>query len=267
MTGIRNPPIGPVLYNEPMLPELPRPTIFAHRGASANSPENTLASFKLALTQGADAIELDSKLSADGHVVVFHDPTLERTTDGTGYLSRKTLVELRALDAGSSFSDQFRGEKIPLLEEVFETVGKKLFINIELTNYATPFDQLVEKVCSLVIKHGLEASVFFSSFFAPNLKKAFRLLPSVPRGLLARPGWKGAWARSFGFTFGDYAALHPNLGDLNVQQIQRVHRLKRRVHVWTVRKTEQIIRFKDWGVDGIFAPDPESALRAVGRRV
>ena len=259
--------IRPVLYNELMLPELPRPIIFAHRGASANAPENTLASFKLALAQGADAIELDAKLSADGHVVICHDPTLERTTDGTGFLSRKTLAELRALDAGSSFSDKFRGEKIPLLEDVFEAVGKKLLINIELTNYATPFDSLVEKVCALVTKHGLEGSVIFSSFFAPNLKKAFRLLPNVPRGLLARPGWKGAWARSFGFTFGDYAALHPNLCDTDVQQIQRVHRLKRRVHVWTVKATEQIIRLKDWGVDGIFTPNPEAALRAMGRRV
>jgi glycerophosphoryl diester phosphodiesterase len=250
-----------------MLPELPRPIIFAHRGASAYAPENTLASFKLALAQGADAIELDAKLSADTQVVVCHDPTLDRTTDGTGDLSKKTLAELRALDAGSSFSNKFQGEKIPLLEEVFETVGKKLFIDVELTNYATPHDQLVEKVCALVIKHGLEGSVLFSSFFAHNLKKALRLLPNVPRGLLARVGWMGAWARSFGFTFGEYAALHPYLSDVNAQQIQRVHRLKRRVHVWTVNKTEQIIRLKDWGADGIFTVDPQSALRAVGRRV
>ncbi len=259
--------IWPVLYNEPMLAELPRPIIFAHRGASAHAPENTLASFKLALAQGADAIELDAKLSADAQVVVCHDPTLDRTTDGTGDLSKKTLAELRALDAGSSFSVKFKGEKIPLLEEVFESLGKKIFINVELTNYTTPHDALVEKVCALVIKHGLESSVLFSSFLASNLKKAFRLLPNVPRGLLARGGWRGAWARSFGFTFGDYAALHPYLSDVNAQQIQRVHKRKRRVHVWTVSETEAIKRLKDWGADGLFTVDPESALRAVGRRV
>lgn len=248
-----------------MLLEYPHPIIFAHRGAAAYAPENTLASFKKAIDQGADAIELDAKLSADGYVVVCHDRTLNRTTNGTGELSSKTLAELRELDAGCYFSTKFAGEKIPLLEEVFETVGKKLLINVELTNYATPYDQLVEKVCALVVKHGYQGGVLFSSFFPPNLKKAFRLLPNVPRGLLAMRGWKGAWARSFGFTFGDYAALHPFLSDVTTQQIQRVHRLKRRVHVWTIKKTEDFKRLKDWGADGIFTMDPESALRAVGR--
>jgi glycerophosphoryl diester phosphodiesterase len=250
-----------------MLLELPRPIIFAHRGASAHSPENTLSSFNLAVLQGADAVELDAKLSADGRVVVFHDITLDRTTNGSGRLSHKTLVELRDLDAGAFFSDKFRGEKIPLLEEVFEAVGKKTFINIELKNYTTLRDRLVEKVCALVVKHGLEDRVLFSSFSAANLKKAFQLLPRVPRGLLAVGGWAGAWARSFGFTFGEYAALHPSVNDVDVQQIQRVHRLKRRVHIWTVNKVEEIRQLKEWGVDGIYTDDPLMALQALGRRV
>jgi glycerophosphoryl diester phosphodiesterase len=249
-----------------MLPELPRPTIFAHRGASAHAPENTLAAFNLAVVQGADAIELDAKLSADGQVVVCHDPTLERTTDGKGYLSQKTVAELRSLDAGSSFSEKFRGEKIPLLEEVFESVGRKLFVNVELTNYTTPFDGLVEKVCTLVTKFGLEQRVIFSSFFAPNLRKAFQLLPNIPRCLLARQGWAGAWSRSFGFTFGEYAALHPFITDVGARQVQRVHRLNRRIHVWPVNLEEDFRRLKDWGADGFFTKDPVAALRAVGRR-
>ncbi|MBI2758059.1 MAG: glycerophosphodiester phosphodiesterase [Chloroflexi bacterium] len=250
-----------------MLTDLPRPIIFAHRGASAYAPENTLPSFELAVAQGADAIELDAKLSFDGQVVVFHDATLERTTNGSGRLSQKTFSDLRSLDAGSFFSDQFRGVKIPALEEVFETVGKKIFINIELTNYAAPHDALVEKVCALVKKHGLEKNVVFSSFFASNLKKAEHLLPGVPRGLLALEGWMGAWARSFGFAFGEYAALHPYLTDVNAQQVGRVHRLKRRVHVWTVNKPEEIACLKAWGVDGIFTDDPQLALRTIGRHM
>ena len=249
-----------------MLLELHCPVIFAHRGASAHSPENTLAAFNLAVLQGADAIELDAKLSADGQVVVMHDPTLDRTTNGTGPLSQKIFTELRTLDAGSSFSDKFKGEKIPLLEEVFESVGKKIFINVEMTNRTTPHDQLVEKVCALVTKHGLEARVLFSSFIAANLEKAYRLLPGVPRGLLASKGWTGAWARSFGFTFGDYAALHSYVSDVDMQQVQRVHRLKRRLHIWTVNKAEEIRQLKEWGVDGIFTDDPPVALQAVGRR-
>jgi glycerophosphoryl diester phosphodiesterase len=87
-----------------MLARLPRPVIFAHRGASAHAPENTMASFLLAAKLGADAIELDAKLSADAEVVIFHDATLERTTNGAGRLSQMRTTELRELDAGSHHS-------------------------------------------------------------------------------------------------------------------------------------------------------------------
>src|SRR5690348_16428729 len=110
-----------------MLESLPHPIVFAHRGASAYAPENTLAAFELALEQGAAAIEFDVKLSADGHIVVIHDRTVERTSDGSGRVNRLPLAALQKLDAGSWFSAEFRGAKIPTLDEVFETVGKKLF--------------------------------------------------------------------------------------------------------------------------------------------
>ncbi len=249
-----------------MLNELPRPVIFARRGASAHAPENTIASFALALEQKADAVELDVKLTADGEIVVFHDPTVDRTTNGTGRLSQKTLAELRSLDAGSFFAEKYRGEKIPLLSEVFEAVGGKMFINIELTNYATPRDRLVEKVCELVKKHGLQNSIIFSSFLASNLKKAEKLLPDVPRGLLALDGWMGAWARSFGFDFGNYAALHPYVTDVNAAQVQRVHKLKRRIHVWTVNAEKDMTQLQTWGVDGIFTDDPQLARKVFGRQ-
>ncbi len=92
---------------------LPRPILFAHRGASASAPENTLAAFRLAVRQGAPAIELDVKLSADGQVMVFHDPTVNRTTDGTGFVHRLPLAELRELDAGGKFDPRFRGNEFP----------------------------------------------------------------------------------------------------------------------------------------------------------
>lgn len=248
-----------------MWPDLPRPLIIAHRGASSHGPENTLAAFELALRQGADAIELDAKLSADGEVVVMHDPTVDRTTDGHGRVSHLTLAGLRALDAGSSFSSKFRGEKIPSLDEVFEAVGRKILINIELTNYTTPRDALVEKVCGMIKRHALEKNVILSSFLASNLRKALGLLPEVPRGLLALSGWLGAWARSFGFTFGDYAALHTHFTDTDSQQVSRVHRLKRRILVWTVNSAREMARLKACNVDGIFTDDPPMALAAMGR--
>src|SRR6266508_2901707 len=182
-----------------MLASLPQPIIFAHRGASAHAPENTLAAFELALAQNADAIELDVKLSADGQAVVIHDPTVDRTTGSHGRVKKLSLAQLRSLDAGSFFSEKYRGEKIPTLEEVFETVGKRTFINVELTNYTTPRDQLVETACMLVKKFSLQKHVMFSSFFAANLSKTHAYLPGVPRGLLAFHGLLGAWARSFGF--------------------------------------------------------------------
>ncbi len=244
-----------------MLESLPHPIIFAHRGASAHAPENTIASFELALTQQADAIELDAKLSADGHVIVHHDVTVDRTTNGKGKIKDLSLGELKKLDAGSSFSEKFQGEKIPTLEEVFEAVGKRTFINVELTNYKTPNDHLVEAVCMLIKKHHLQKHVIFSSFFASNLSKARSYLPEVPRGLLALNGLLGAWARSFGFVFGKYQALHPFLTDMTQQEVARVHRLNRRIHVWTVNKEEDMRRLFGWGVDGIFTDDPQVALR------
>ena len=129
---------------------LTKPIIIGHRGASAYAPENTLAAFNLALDQGADAVELDAKLSLDGEIVVIYDPTLERTTDSKGLVNSKTFAELKKLDAGSYFSSQFRGEKIPALREVFEAVGGKIIINVELTNYGLYGDGLAEKVSDLV---------------------------------------------------------------------------------------------------------------------
>ncbi len=239
----------------------PRPCIFAHRGASAYAPENTLAAFELALQQGAPAIELDVKLSADGHAVVIHDPTVDRTTNGKGKVARLSLAELRALDAGSFFSEKYRGEKIPTLEEVFDLVGKRALINIELTNYTTPRDSLVEEVCRLVREHHMEENVLFSSFLPRNLHQAAILLPEVPRGLLALEGWKGLWMRSFQFFFGNYQALHPYVSDVTPQQIASVHRIGRRVHVWTVNDADQMRRLLKWGADGIFTDDPPLALQ------
>ncbi len=237
------------------------PIILGHRGAKRYAPENTLAAFLLALEQGADGVELDAKLSADGVVVVIHDPTVERTTNGTGRVADLPLTALRELDAGGWFSDQFRGEKIPTLEEVFEALGKRALINVELTNYTTPQDRLVEKVCELVRRHGMQKNVLFSSFYPWNLTQAARLLPEVPRGLLTLQGWKGLWGRSFGFMFGDYQALHPYYTDVTPQQVQRVHRLKRTINVWSVEQEQDLRRLIAWGVDGIITPDPVLAVR------
>ena len=218
------------------------------------------------MEQGADGLELDVKLSADGHVIVIHDETLTRTTGMRGWVKNATLDEMRALDAGSFFSEEFKGEKIPLLEEVFDKVGRLTFINVELTNYITPRDHLVESVCMLVKKFGLQKRILFSSFAPLNLSRSRSYLPEVPTALLTRQGLLGMWGRSFGFAFGKYDALHPDHRDVTQQQIYYVHRLQKRIHVWTVNKEEDMRRLFKWGVDAIITDDPQLAVKVRGEK-
>ncbi|GJQ36246.1 MAG: glycerophosphoryl diester phosphodiesterase [Anaerolineaceae bacterium] len=248
-----------------MLDKFPRPILLAHRGDSSHAPENTLPAFASALEKGADGVELDAQLTADGHVVVIHDPDVKRTTDGEGRISSLSIETVRTLDAGSWFSPVFSGTKVPLLEDVFEAMGRDKLINIELKNYSTPFNGLALKVCELVKRHNNGSQIILSSFFAFNLKIAARELPGIQLGLLALPGWRGSWARSFSFMFGNYQALHLHHSDTTREQIQRTHRIKRRVHVWTVNSPEEIRRLSDWDVDGIITADPGAAVRALGR--
>src|SRR5687768_48943 len=141
--------------------------------------------------------------------------SVNRTTNGTGKLASLTLEMIRSLDAGSWFHEKFKGTQVPLLEEVFETIGSEKLINIELTNYSTPRDELVNSVCDLIKRHGNQDQIIFSSFFASNLKRAGQQMPEIPRALLAMPGFAGIWARSFGFTFGEYQALHPHISNVS----------------------------------------------------
>ncbi|MBT3338825.1 MAG: glycerophosphodiester phosphodiesterase [Anaerolineae bacterium] len=236
-----------------MFKNIPSPTIFAHRGASAHAPENTLAAFELAREQGADAIELDVKLSADGIPVVIHDSTVDRTTNGSGSVSNLSLASLQELDAGD-------GQRIPTLDEVFAAVGQDLYINVELTNYGSPNDALVEKVVEVIEKHALQERILFSSFFAKNLHRAAELLPDTPRGLLALPGLLGLWARIFGFRAKAYQAVHPSIKNVNAKMIARAHQRGKRVHVWTVNTADEMRQLVEWGVDGIFTDDPKLAV-------
>jgi len=240
--------------------ELATPTIFGHRGACAHAPENTLAAFRLAFAQGADAIELDAKLSADGEVMVIHDPTVDRTTNGKGWVKSKTAAELRELDAGAFFSEEYRGEKIPFLREVLEEFGRDAYINIELTNYTSPTDDLVEKTAAMVNKMGLGERILFSSFSAKNLKKAKALVPSAEAGMLALRGLAGFYARNIAGRSVAPKAVHPYLSDSTPNWIDAAHSQGRRVHVWTVNSTQDLQNLFKWGVDGVFTDDPALAV-------
>lgn len=240
--------------------ELPRPVIFAHRGDSAHAPENTLAAFRQALQKGAPAVELDAKLSKDGTVMVIHDPDTIRTTGVPGLVRRMTCAALQALDAGSFFDARFIGERIPTLDDVLEEVGGKLLVNIELTNYAAPFDELPDKVAAIVQRHALADQVIFSSFNPANLERIRRVLPGTPAGILAFPGIAGALARSRLFLKASPALVHPHHSAVTPAYLENEHRRARQVNTWTVNSPERIQLLYAWGIDGIITDDPAFAL-------
>jgi glycerophosphoryl diester phosphodiesterase len=213
--------------------------------------------------QKADAIELDAKITADGYVVVFHDQTLERTTGAKGRLIDSKLTELRKLDAGSHFDVAYRGEPIPTLDEVFELVGRQTFINVDLTNYASPFDSLPEKVAEVVMNHRLSDRVMFSSFSPVALLRIRRALPQTPIGLLALPAGRGFLARSWLGYLMRYQSLNPELSDANRGLVDRIHKRGNKVLVYTVNQPEDMRRLFDMRADGIITDDPLTARRVL----
>lgn len=140
------------------------PMIIAHRGASADAPENTLAAFREAIRQKADAIELDVQMTKDKKLVIMHDLTLNRTTNGKGLVASKSLREIKKLDAGAKFDPRFRGERIPTLDEVFATFGKKINYVVELKFYRLNPGRFAERVYDTVANHGLVNQTLFLSF-------------------------------------------------------------------------------------------------------
>lgn len=237
--------------------------IIAHRGASAHAPENTLAAFQLAVSHRADAIELDAKLSADGNIVVIHDQSVDRTTNGSGKVRDLTLQELQALDAGSWFSPAFAGEKIPTLSQVFEAVGGKLLINVELTNYASPGDALPEYAAQLVLKFDWVDRILFSSFHPFNLVRVKKQIPNAQVALLAQPGSAGFLSRSLIGRWFSPRFIHPCYSDVSQAFIHKEHNRNRKVNVWTVNEPVEMKRLLSWQIDGLITDDPRLAKQTL----
>ncbi len=242
------------------------PMLFAHRGASFYAPENTLAAFNLAIEQGADAVELDVKLSADGVPVVIHDQTVDRTTEGHGKVNELTLDQLKSLDAGKLFPEKYHGEKIPTLEEVVSEIAPRVVINIELTNYASPNDDLVPKVIKIIKDHAVEDQILFSSFLGRNLRLARQICPQIPVAILCLPGLPGIFNRSALLLKTSPEIVHPYLRDVTPVHVAREHERGRRVHTWTVNDEKDLKFVLECGVDGVFTDDPLRALRVIERR-
>jgi glycerophosphoryl diester phosphodiesterase len=238
--------------------------VIAHRGASAHAPENTLAAFELALKQGADAIEMDVDLCQDGHLIVIHDRSVNRTTEGSGFVRDMPLSALKELDAGSHFDIAFKGEPIPTLDEVFELLGKRVVINLELKQPAVPVEKLTEKVAISILRHSLIGSVIVSSFYPAILRSLRKILPDVALALLTLHGIKGALLRSwFGEIIAPHQAIHPDFRDVTPGFVKWIRNTGRRLNAYTVNTPDDMVWLINLGIDGIITDDPLMAKRVV----
>jgi glycerophosphoryl diester phosphodiesterase len=234
-----------------------RPLNIAHRGASAAAPQNTLAAFRKAVELGADGVELDVQLSADGAVVVIHDFTVDGTTDGAGRVADKTLAELEALDAGTRFSPHFAGERIPTLAEVFEAIDGRLLVNIELKDFSSPGNKLAAQVVEVVRKHAMDKRVLFSSFNPFVVRAAKRLAPDIPAGLLYEEDLLIPLRRAWLAPFIPHEARHPSFPMVTEASVQWCHARGLRVNTWTVNEPAEMRRLVALGVDGIITDRPD----------
>lgn len=238
-----------------------RPKLTAHRGGKAYAPENTMAAFEKALEMGADLIEIDLRLSADGHVVVIHDSRVDRTTDGTGWVGEKTLDELRSLDAGSWFAPEYAGQTIPTFEEVVAWAKGRIGLNIELKYGPDPFwyPEMAEKVVAILREYDVLDEVFVHSFnhtavhavktMEPRLLTAinFHCIVVNPVGLARESG-------------ADILNMHKNF--LTVDLVQFLHKNGLGVQCFT-NKAKDAAALVEMGVDYIDSDYVDMLQRAV----
>jgi glycerophosphoryl diester phosphodiesterase len=233
------------------------PRVIAHRGASGTCPENTLAAFRQAVAFGATMIELDVQLTRDDAVVVLHDDTLDRTTDGRGLLRRKTLADVRRLDAGAWFAPEFAGERVPTLAEVLRDVA--VAINVELKSGAD--DGLEARALDLVQAAGAGGRVVWSSFDWPRLERLRRLDSSAEVAVLCA---RTRRARALDCVRRVGArALHVRNGADTPAWIAAGHDAGLLVRVWTVNSQAHFSRLASAGADAVFTDFPERFLQPV----
>lgn len=240
-----------------------RPLIFGHRGASAYAPMNTIPAFMLAAEQGADGIELDVHRSRDGHPVVIHDFDVDGTTDGKGAVKDKTLAELKALDAGTWFSPKFHSTRIPTLGEVFQAVGQKLIVNVEIKSFSVQSDGIEEIVADTIVTHGMQQQVIVSSFNPLTLIRFRTIMPEIPLGYLYAPELP-TWPMDT-LNRLTYEAAHPYYETVDTEFIETARERGTYVNAWTVNDPEKAVYLDQLGVDGLICDNPDIIRNAVGR--
>lgn len=219
-----------------------------HRGAMGHAPENTLGSIRKALELGAPCMEVDVYY-VDGHLVVYHDDRLERTTDGAGYLREQSFDYLRSLDAGD-------GQRIPTLEEVCEEIDSHACLNIELKGPDTAIP--VAELLSKLIENGWDREKFLvSSFHHLELLEMKRLHQDIKLGALIRglPVDGAKFAEDLGAF-----SVHQSLDFVDQRFVDDAHERGLKVYVYAVDHPEDIARMQALGVDGVFTGFPERVL-------
>jgi Glycerophosphoryl diester phosphodiesterase len=218
-----------------------------HRGAKGHEPENTLPSFQKALDLNVDGIELDVHVCKTGELIVIHDFTVDRTTNGSGTVSELTLSEIKALRINDHI-------EVPTLEEVLELVGKKCLINIELKgrHTAKPVSHLIEKY--ILEKEYKYEDFIVSSFQREELEMMYLINPKVHLGVLSQASVTQAleWATAF-----SAKAIHPHFSLLTEENVQKTQEQGFKIYTWTINETEDIERIKTYNIDGIITDFPE----------
>lgn len=234
-----------------------RPQIVAHRGASGEAPENTLAAYRRALSIGVDGVELDVHLSSDHQLVVVHDYMLGRTAAGTGLVRDHSLAALQRLDAGRWFGEGFAGERIPVLADALDLL-RPVRVIIEIKNGPIYHPGIAERVVGVVREVGHRA-ITVSSFDHPVLLEVKALAPEVHTAVLysARPIDPVRLARDAGAEI-----LHPQWTHVTADVVDAAHRAGLRVETWTVDDPRDMAHVVETGIDAIMSNYP-SRLRAV----
>lgn len=232
--------------------------IWAHRGANAHAPENTLPAFELAVAQGADGVEFDVQLTSDGALVVIHDETLDRTTNGTGQVGDHSLAELQALDA-SDGRPEFAGVRIPTLAEVLEIVAPTpMHVNIELKTAIVEYPGLEQKVLEHVRAFDIATRVVLSSFNHFSLRRLQALKTSCSLGMLYSNPMDRPWryAKDLGVD-----AIHPPFIYVPDKKfVRKAHKAGIKVRPWIVNDEKDLRRAFRWGVDAVFTDVPDLAI-------
>lgn len=233
------------------------PLIWGHRGASGHAPENTLPAFLMAADMGADGVELDIQQTRDGVIVVCHDETVDRTSNGVGWVKDYSFEEIRRLDF-SNGNAAYEGVKIPAMEEVFDLLAPTgLTINIELKTGIVFYGKIEEKILALAKRKGWEDRVIYSSFNHYTVRRIKELNPDAKVGLLYGDG--PIDMPGYGHRLGA-DALHPayyNLFYPDFMEDSRKYGLD--VNVWTVNSTEELLQCRQLGVNAVITNYPAKA--------